>query len=200
MRITSWSSLWDTVWWLLTVFVFVAYLMALIGIIGDLFRDRELQGLHKALWLVFLVFLPFITILVYLIVRGNGMSARAEKHLVDSKTATDDYIRSVAGGAAGEIAQAKQLLDSGAITQEEYAQLRQGALTRSSCNLQCGWVRVPLVPALPTLMLGGQGLSLLVVPLHVRDDTKPIHSRPAPATPYSQRPLSTIPTTSLAVT
>lgn len=122
------STIWDTIWWLFTIFVFVAYLIALFSVISDLFRDRKLNGFFKALWLLFLIFLPFVTALAYLIFRGRGMGERAERQAHEAKSVTDDYIRSVAGGAASEIAQAKQLLDSGAITQAEYDQLKQAAL------------------------------------------------------------------------
>lgn len=123
------STIWDTIWWLFTIFVFVAYLIALFSIIGDLFRDRKLNGGFKALWLVFLIFLPFLTALAYLIFRGRGMGERAEKQASEAKSVTDNYIRSVAGGAVSEIAQAKELLDSGAITQAEFEHLKQVALS-----------------------------------------------------------------------
>ncbi len=123
-----WSTIWDVIWWFFTIFVFVAYLIALFSIIGDLFRDRKLNGFAKALWLLFLIFLPFLTALAYLIFRGRGMGERAETQANEAKAATDEYIRSVAGGATAEIAQAKQLLDSGAITEAEFQQLKQAAL------------------------------------------------------------------------
>ena len=90
-----WSSFLDILWWSLTVFVFIAYLMALFSIISDLFRDRQLNGFAKAVWLLFLVFLPFITALVYLIARGKGMGERAQRQAAAAQTATEDYIRSV---------------------------------------------------------------------------------------------------------
>lgn len=123
-----WSSIGDAIWWFITIFVFFAYLMALFSIISDLFRDRELNGFFKAVWLLFLVFLPFVTALVYLIFRGRGMGERAQTQAVQARTETEDYIRSVAGGPTAEIAQAKQLLDSGAITDTEYQQLKRQAL------------------------------------------------------------------------
>lgn len=122
------SNIWDTIWWLFTIFVFVAYLVALFSIISDLFRDRKLNGFFKALWLLFLIFLPFLTALVYLIFRGKGMGERAAMQADTAKAATDDYIRSVAGGAASEIARAKELLDSGAITASEFEELKSKIL------------------------------------------------------------------------
>lgn len=122
------SNIWDALWWFLTIFIFIAYLIALFSIIGDLFRDRKLNGLFKAIWLLFLIFMPFITALIYLIFRGNGMGERAAAQQAQAQAATEDYIRSVAGGATAQIAQAKQLLDSGAITADEYASLKAAAL------------------------------------------------------------------------
>ncbi|MGN0063342.1 MAG: SHOCT domain-containing protein [Nocardioides sp.] len=123
-----WSSIWDTLWWAITAFAFLAYLMALFSIISDLFRDREMGGAKKAVWLVFLVFLPFLTALVYLVLRGAGMAARAARQEQLVKAAADDYIRSVAGGPATEIAQAQALLDAGAITADEFERLKAGVL------------------------------------------------------------------------
>lgn len=131
---TFWSTIWDVIWWFFTAFVFIAYLFALISIISDLFRDRKLNGFVKAVWLLFLVFVPFLTALVYLIFRGRGMGERAAEQVQQSRTVTDEYIRSVAGdaGPAAEIAQAKALLDSGAITAEEFTSLKGAALSRLS--------------------------------------------------------------------
>ena len=125
-----WSTIWDAIWWFLTIFVFIAYLMALFSIITDLFRDRQLNGWVKAVWLLFLVFLPFLTALAYLIFRGKGMGERAAEQARQAKAASDEYVRSVAGTSspADDIAKAKQLLDSGAITADEYAQLKAKAL------------------------------------------------------------------------
>ena len=122
------SNLWDFLWMFLTVFVFIAYLMALFSIITDLFRDRALNGWAKAIWFIFLIFLPFLTALVYLIARGRGMGERQAAQVREVKQAQDDYIRQVAGGTAAEIAEAKRLLDSGAITQAEFDSLKAKAL------------------------------------------------------------------------
>ncbi|WP_270618521.1 SHOCT domain-containing protein (plasmid) [Micrococcus luteus] len=126
-----WSTIWDAIWWFFTIFVFVAYLIALFSIISDLFRDRELSGVYKAIWLLFLIFIPFLTALVYLIFRGRGMGDRAERQAREAKATADDYIRTVAGGPASEIAQAKQLLDSGTISEAEFQSLKQSALDGS---------------------------------------------------------------------
>lgn len=127
-----WSTIWDTIWWFLTIFIFIAYLMALFSIISDLFRDRKLGGGAKAVWLLFLIFLPFLTALVYLIVRGGGMAERANEQAQQARAATDAYVREVAGsGPAAEIASAKQLLDSGAISPEEFDKLKAAALAKA---------------------------------------------------------------------
>lgn len=125
---TFWTSIWDVIWWFITAFVFIAYLMALFSIISDLFRDRKLNGWAKAVWFIFLIFLPFVTALVYLIARGRGMGERQEAQVREVKQAQDDYIRQVAGGPAAEIAEAKKLLDSGAVTQAEFEALKAKAL------------------------------------------------------------------------
>lgn len=123
-----WTAIWDTIWWFITFFIFIAYLMALFSIIADLFRDRKLGGFAKAVWFIFLIFLPFVTAIVYLIARGRGMGERAESQAKQFQQAQDDYIRQVAGGATAEIAEAKRLLDAGAITPEEFAALKAKAL------------------------------------------------------------------------
>lgn len=127
-----WATIWDTIWWFLTISIFVAYLMALFSIITDLFRDRKLGGVAKAIWLLFLIFLPFLTALAYLIVRGGGMAERANAQVQQNREAAEAYVREVAGtGPAAEIASAKQLLDSGAITPEEFAKLKAAALAKA---------------------------------------------------------------------
>lgn len=121
-------SLADLIWSLLVAFVMVSYLIALFSVIVDLFRDRELSGVMKAVWLFLLLVLPLLTVLVYLVVRGGGMAERSVRQAQESQDAVDSYIRSVAGGPATEIAQAKALLDQGAITAEEYEALKRRVL------------------------------------------------------------------------
>jgi len=130
-----WNSFWDVIWWFLWAFVFIAYLMALFAIIGDLFRDQKLSGWWKAVWIIFLIFVPFITALIYLIARGNGMAERSQREAKQYQAATDAYIRQTAGSAASpsdEIAKAKALLDAGTISQQEYDQLKTKALAHSA--------------------------------------------------------------------
>lgn len=124
-----WSNFWNIVWLFFWSFAFIAYLFALFAIISDLFRDRKLNGWWKALWIIFLIFVPFLTALVYLIARGPGMAERSQKEVRQAQSATDDYIRQVAGSSpADEIAKAKSLLDAGTITPEEFAHLKRSAL------------------------------------------------------------------------
>ncbi len=121
----------DLIWTLFVAFVMVSYLIALFSVLTDLFRDRTLSGIAKAVWLFALLFLPLVTMLAYLIVRGGGMAERSLRQAQETQAEVDSYIRTVAGGAAGEIAQAKALLDQGAITQDEYEALKQRALAGS---------------------------------------------------------------------
>lgn len=122
------SHIWDVVVLFLMIFILFSWLMVLFSVIGDLFRDRELSGVAKAVWLIFLVFIPILTTLVYLIVRGRGMTERANAQMARSKEATDEYIRQVANSPAHEIAEAKALLDTGVISQTEFEALKARAL------------------------------------------------------------------------
>jgi hypothetical protein len=120
---------WDFVAFFFWSFVFIAYLMVLFSVIGDIFRDRDMNGWLKALWIIFLVFVPILTALVYLIARGPGMARRQAEMMSQSRADTDAYIRSVASSTpTEEIAKAKTLLDSGAISASEYEALKARAL------------------------------------------------------------------------
>jgi hypothetical protein len=122
-------NFWDFFWLLIWSFFFVAYLMILFHIFGDLFRDH-MSGWLKALWVIFLIVAPFLGALIYLIARGRGMAERQAAAVREMQDQADARIREVAGSksAADQIASAKQLLDSGAITPEEFAQLKTKAL------------------------------------------------------------------------
>ncbi len=124
-----WGSFWDIIWWFLAVFVFFAYLFALFAIIGDLFRDHKLNGWWKAVWILFLIFVPFLTALIYLIARGKGMAERSAATARQMQEAQDAYIKQVASSSPSEeIAKAKALLDAGTITPEEYEAIKAKAL------------------------------------------------------------------------
>lgn len=97
-----WESFWDIIWWFFWVFVFISYLMVLFNIVVDLFRDHTLNGWWKAVWIVFLIFVPFLTALVYLIARGRGMGERSAAMYRQQQDAADSYIRSVAGSSPSD--------------------------------------------------------------------------------------------------
>lgn len=119
----------DVLWTMLLVFAWIAFFMLLFFILIDLFRRHDISGWRKTAWIIFGIFLPFIGILAYLIVNGGGMAERSQQEAVEQKQATDEYIKSVAGSSpSDQIAQAKELLDSGAITQEEFDQMKAKAL------------------------------------------------------------------------
>ncbi|NDK92560.1 hypothetical protein GYA93_23835 [Gordonia desulfuricans] len=124
-----WDSFWNFLWSMVIIFAFVAYLIVLWYIIADLFRDHKASGWSKAVWVVFLIIFPYLTALVYLLAKGKGMSERAQAAAVEYKKESDQYIKTVAGTSpAQQISEAKQLLDSGAITPEEFEALKAKAL------------------------------------------------------------------------
>ena len=123
-------SFWDLMWTIIVVYALFVVIMMLVSIVADLFRDRELSGWAKAGWIIFLVVFPLIGILVYVIARHQGMVERASKQQEAAKSEFDSYVKGVAGsgGPSQEIAAAKSLLDSGAISQEEFDALKAKAL------------------------------------------------------------------------
>jgi len=124
-----WENFWNIFWWFLCVYAFIAFLYALFVIIGDIFRDHELNGWLKAIWIVFLAFVPFLSVLVYLIARGKGMVERAGERARKDQEASDAYIRQVATTSpTEEIAKAKALLDSGTISRDEFEKIKSSAL------------------------------------------------------------------------
>ena len=123
------SNFWDLIQLLLSTFVLIVYLLILFQIIGDLFRDSELGGGSKVLWIIGLVLIPGLTAIIYIITRGRGMAERQRASLQRAKSDTDAYIREVAGKSPAEqIADAKALLDAGTINQDEFAKLKAKAL------------------------------------------------------------------------
>ena len=117
-------------WFLLWTYFFVAYLVVLFRIIGDLFRDRDLSGGMKAVWFIGLLVVPFLSVVIYLIARGDGMANRQMQAARQAQGEADQYIQNVAGRAnsAEQIASAKGLLDAGTITQVEFERLKAKAL------------------------------------------------------------------------
>lgn len=120
----------EALWLTFEIFIFIAYLMILFSIFQDLFRDHNLNVWWKVLWILFLLFVPILTALVYVIARGAGMHERSLKAYSNAQAETNAYIRSVAGTSAAEqIAAAKALLDEGTITPAEFETLKAKALS-----------------------------------------------------------------------
>ena len=112
-------------------FLLFAWIWILISVIVDLFRDHKLSGVAKAVWVFFLVFLPFLGVLIYLIVRGDGMRDRALKEQADTKKHFDLYVREQAhaGSPADELHKLAELKDKGALSAEEFDQAKAKLLT-----------------------------------------------------------------------
>jgi hypothetical protein len=120
----------NILWSMIIFFAWVIWIWIMIIILADVFRRRDISGWGKAAWIVFLIVLPFLGVLVYLIAQHDGMAERSAKDAQGQRAQMDDYVRSVAGsgGPAAEIDKAKQLLDSGAINQTEYDAIKAKAL------------------------------------------------------------------------
>ncbi|MGH3083308.1 MAG: SHOCT domain-containing protein [Gaiellaceae bacterium] len=120
----------EVLWTLLIFFVWVAFFWLLITVAIDVFRRRDIGGGKKALWLIFMLFIPFVGVFVYLIVNHDEMAQRNLDQARAQQAQFDDYVKATAGagGAASEIDKAKQLLDSGAITQAEFDAIKAKAL------------------------------------------------------------------------
>ena len=120
----------QAMWTMFVFFAWVLFFWMLFVVFGDLFRRHDIGGWEKAGWTLFVIVLPFLGIFVYLIVEGKGMGERSSRDQRDAQAQMDSYVRSVAQSAtpADQIAQAKQLLDSDAITAAEYEQLKARAL------------------------------------------------------------------------
>jgi len=127
----DWGSSWDFLWHFLIIFAWIAYLLVLFQILVDLFwRDHKTSGWIKAIWVMFLILVPWLTALIYLITRGKGMAERARQAASAAKAETEAYIREAAGRSpAQEIADAKALLEAGTITQQEFDSLKAKALS-----------------------------------------------------------------------
>jgi hypothetical protein len=122
-------SLGDAFLTVLWVFVFVAWILLLYVILSDLFRDHELSGWAKAIWVLFLIFVPFLTSLIYIIARGAGMRDRAIKEQAEAKRHVDSYIRETAGTSpVDELHRLNELKEKGAISEEEFQRLKARVL------------------------------------------------------------------------
>jgi ABC-type multidrug transport system fused ATPase/permease subunit len=123
------SNFWDMVLLMVSTFFFIAYLIIMFQIVVDLFRDNELGGGSKVLWVIGLIFIPMLTAIVYIVARGKGMAGRQQASVQKARSDTETYIKTVAGKSpAADIAEAKALLDAGTINADEFAKLKAKAL------------------------------------------------------------------------
>ena len=120
----------DVFWTMFIFFIWVAWFILLFRILVDIFRRHDIGGGMKTVWIIFVLILPFLGVFIYLISQGQGMAERDMSQAQASQAQFDDYVRTVSssGGSADEIAKAKQLLDSGAITQAEFDAIKAKAL------------------------------------------------------------------------
>jgi len=120
----------DLLWAMMAFFFMVIYFMMLFSVIGDLFRDHELSGFSKVIWILALLFLPLLSLLIYMIARGSGMAERSIAAQQQMQKQMDTYVQQTAAGAnpTEQIAQAKKLLDDGAISQQEFDSIKAKAL------------------------------------------------------------------------
>jgi len=120
----------NILWSMIIFFVWIVWIWMMFTILADVFRRHDISGWIKALWCVFLILLPFLGALVYLIAQGDGMAQRNAEAVKGQKAQVDEYVRSVAGsgGPAAEIDKANQLLASGAITEAEFSAIKAKAL------------------------------------------------------------------------
>jgi hypothetical protein len=124
----------DVLWTMFVFFAWVIWFWLLITVFGDVFRRHDISGWGKAGWILLCVVLPYIGVLIYLGTQGKHMAERGAKQAQASQDQFDRYVREAAGksGPVDEIARAKQLLDSGAINQAEFDQMKQKALSQSA--------------------------------------------------------------------
>jgi hypothetical protein len=120
----------DILWTMIIFFSWVIWIWIVITVLADIFRRHDIGGWSKALWTVFVIVLPFVGVLIYLIAQHDGMRDRQIEAQKSQKASFDEYVRDAAGGgSATEIAKAKELLDSGAITQAEFDSIKAKALS-----------------------------------------------------------------------
>jgi hypothetical protein len=118
----------DVFWSIVIFFAWLAWIWIAITCFVDIFRRPDIGGWHKAVWVVFIIVVPFLGVLVYLIAQHDGMRERTLEQAKAQQAAMDQYVRDTAGGSASEIAKAKELLDSGAINQQEFDAIKAKAL------------------------------------------------------------------------
>src|ERR1043165_9292152 len=118
----------DVLWTMIVFFAWLAWIWIAITCFIDIFRRADIGGGHKALWVVFIIVIPFLGVLVYLIAPHDGMRERQLSQAKQQQQAFDSYVKQTAGGSAAEIAKAKELLDAGTITQAEFDSIKAKAL------------------------------------------------------------------------
>jgi Short C-terminal domain/Phospholipase_D-nuclease N-terminal len=119
----------DVLWTIVIFFAWVIFIWVAITVLIDVFRRRDIGGWAKAAWVVVVIVLPFLGVLIYLVTQHEGMRERSETEMKAQRQALDQYVRDTAGGPASEIAKAKELLEAGAITQEEFDAIKAKALS-----------------------------------------------------------------------
>jgi len=119
----------DVLWTMIIFFAWVIWIWTAITVLMDVFRRHEIGGWGKAAWTVFIIVLPFLGVLVYLITQHEGMRERSAAQARSQQQAFDQYLREATGGSAAEIAKAKELLDAGTITQSEFDAIKAKAVS-----------------------------------------------------------------------
>jgi Phospholipase_D-nuclease N-terminal len=119
----------NILWTMIIFFAWVIWIWIAITVLLDVFRRHDIGGWQKAAWVVFVIVLPFLGVLVYLIAQHDGMRERRMQEMKAQQRALDDYVRETAGGSAAEIAKAKELLDAGTISQAEFDSIKVKALS-----------------------------------------------------------------------
>jgi hypothetical protein len=119
----------NILWTIIIFFAWVAWIWIVITVFIDIFRRHDIGGWGKAGWVVFVIVLPFLGVLIYLLAEHDGIRERTLEHAKTQRAAMDQYVRDTASGSATEIAKAKELLDSGAITQAEFDAIKAKALS-----------------------------------------------------------------------
>jgi preprotein translocase subunit YajC len=118
----------DVLGTIIVFFAWVAWFWAVVTVLGDVFRRHDLSGWGKAAWSLLIIIVPFLGVFIYLLAHGQDMARRNAEAQQTQQAQMDEYIRKTAGGSAGEIAKAKELLDSGAIDQAEFDAIKKKAL------------------------------------------------------------------------
>jgi hypothetical protein len=118
----------DLLWTMFIFFIWIAWIFLVFRVLADLFRRHDVSGFGKVAWTILVIVLPFLGVFVYVITQGRHMAERDAQQARAAQSEFDDYVRSVGGGGADQIEKAKKLLDSGAITDAEFQQLKAKAL------------------------------------------------------------------------